>query len=332
MRNLLIGVAVVIVAALAAGFFLLQRPGETHAALDAAYASPASKFLDMGGGVTAHYRDEGNPNGRTLLLVHGFSASLHTWEKWVALLGGEYRMVSVDLPGHGLTRTPEGYQPTIEAYADYVEAFAAKLELAKPVVIGSSMGGNTAWQLALRHPQRPAALVLVGASGWPDPRIDDAEEPAIFKMLRNPVMGPVLRRMDNTPMVRRGLESTFVDKSMVDDAMVTRYVRFSRAPNNGDVLLAIMTGDRTVATAEMLAPIKAPTLILHGRQDNLVGVDGATQFNDAIAGSRLIVYDDVGHLPHEEIAQRSAEDLSAFLHAAFPEPAAGAPLAAAMAP
>jgi pimeloyl-ACP methyl ester carboxylesterase len=286
--------------------------------------------MDMGDGVSAHYRDEGNPNGRPLLLVHGFSASLHTWEKWVGPLGAEYRLISVDLPGHGLTRTPAGYDPAIENYADFVDAFAKKLNLGKVTVIGSSMGGNTAWQLALRHPERVDAIVLVGASGWPDPRIDDAEEPAIFKMLRNPVMGPVLRRLDNTPQVRAGLKHAFVDQTLVDDAMVKRYVDFSRLPNHGETLIAIMTSDRTVATKEMLAKISVPTLILHGRQDNLVEVDGATKFNDAIAGSRVIIYENVGHLPQEEIPARSAEDLRAFLRAAFPEPAPGVPLAAAL--
>jgi pimeloyl-ACP methyl ester carboxylesterase len=286
--------------------------------------------MDMGDGVKAHYRDEGNKNGRPLLLVHGFSSSLHTWEKWVPLLGNEYRLISVDLPGHGLTHTPAGYVPTIENYAAFVEAFAAKLNLGKVTVIGSSMGGNTAWRLALNHPERVEGLVLVGASGWPDPRIDDADEPAIFKMLRNPVMGPVLRRIDTTAQVRQGLKAAFVNQALVDDAMVKRYVDFSNLPNHGETLLAIMTGERTLATKEMLSKIAAPTLILHGRQDNLVAVDGGTKFNDAIAGSKLVIYDDVGHLPQEEIPERSAEDLRAWLHASFPEAAAGVALAASL--
>jgi pimeloyl-ACP methyl ester carboxylesterase len=329
--KIVLGVVAALVALLAVGFFLLQRPGESWEALDKTYRSPASKLLDMGGGVEAHYRDEGNPNGRTILLVHGFSASLHTWEKWVALLGNEYRMVSVDLPGHGLTRAPADYVPTLENYADFVAAFADELDLGKVTIVGSSMGGGTAWHFALRHPDRIEGLVLVGASGWPDPRIDDREEPVIFKLLRNPVAGPILRRLDNTAMVRQGLEASFVDDSFVDDAMVARYVRMSRAPGHPDILLSIMSGRdaRSLATKETLAKIRVPTLILHGRQDNLVDVAGATKFNDAIAGSRLIIYDDVGHIPQEEIADRSAADMRAFMHAAFPEPAAGAPLAAA---
>ena len=133
-------------------------------------------------------------------------------------------------------------------------------------------------------------------------------------------------------MVRQGLQSAFHDPALADDAMVKRYVDMSRAPNHGDVLLDIMSGraERSVATKETLAKISVPTLILWGRQDNLVPVDSATKFNDAIAGSKLIVYDNVGHLPQEEIPVRSADDLRPFLHAAFPETPSGAPLAAAL--
>lgn len=328
MRKALVAVLLAILVLGGAGYVLLRAPATSYAALDKVYASPASRFVDMGAGVTAHYRDEGNPSGRPLLLVHGFSASLHTWEKWVALLGGEYRMISVDLPGHGLTRTPAGYAPSQDAYADFVDAFAAKLNLGKATVIGSSMGGGAAWLLALRHPQRVEGLVLIGASGWHEPT---GKEPAIFAMLRNPVLGPVLRQMDNTAQVRDGLRAAFVNQSLVDDAMVKRYVDFSRLPHHGETLVAIMTGrDERAASKDSLAKIAVPTLILHGREDHLVNVSGADKFHEAIAGSREIIYDGVGHLPQEEIPERSAEDLRAFLHAAFPEPAAGAPLAASL--
>lgn len=332
MRKFLLGVVLLVAVALVGGYLALSRPDVPYADLDKAYATPASKFIDMGGGVAAHYRDEGNPNGRVLLLVHGFSASTQTWDKWIAALGSEYRMVSLDLPGHGLTVTPAGYQPTIEGFADYVDAVAEKLKLGKVTVIGSSMGGGTAWQLALRHPARIDALVLVDASGWaPPPKAGD-NGPKIFGLMRNPVIGPFLRRLDNTSMVRQGLQSAFYDPKLADEAMVKRYVDMSRAPNHGEVLLTLMSGrgERTVATKELLAKIAAPTLILWGRQDNLVAVESATKFNDAIPGSKLIIYDKVGHLPQEEIPVRSASDLRNFLHAAFPETPTGAPLAAAL--
>lgn len=333
MRKILVGLLLTLVVVIGGGYLALRRGDIPYATLDKTYASPASKFIDMGGGVEAHWRDEGNPNGRPLLLVHGFSASLHTWEKWVPLLGGEYRLISVDLPGHGLTRTPNGYQPTIEGYAEFVDAFMDKIALPKATVIGSSMGGHAAWELALRHPARVEGLVLIGAAGWPRAGDDSAnEEAAIFKLLRNPVLGPVMRDLDNSAMVRQGIESAFVNQSLVDDAMLARYVDLSRAPNHRATLVAITLGfsARDLATKEKLATITVPTLVLHGKQDNLVPVEGATLFGEAIKGSNVIIYDQIGHVPQEEIPARSADDLRAFLRTAFPEASAGAPLAASL--
>lgn len=332
MRKILLGLLAAIVILFGGAVAFMWRGDIPYATLDKTYANPASKFIDMSGGVEAHYRDEGNPNGKPIVLIHGFSSSVQTWEKWVGLLGGEYRLISVDLPGHGLTRTPKGYAPTIEGYADFVDAFMEKLSLQKATIVGSSMGGGTAWMLALRHPGRVENLVLVGASGWPEEGADASKEPAVFKLLRTPVVGPMLMNLDNTRLVRGGLEASFVNKSLVDDAMVARYTDLARAPNHRAVLLAISVGrdNRAVATPEGLAAITAPTLILHGEQDNLVPVSAAPKFEQAIRGAHAIIYQDVGHIPQEEIPERSAADLRAFLHRLQPEPQAGVPLAASL--
>lgn len=332
MRKILLLALVVIIALLGGGVALLWRGDIPYATLDKTYASPASKFLDMGGGVEAHWRDEGNPNARPILLIHGFSASLHTWEPWVRELNGEYRLISVDLPGHGLTRTPRNYQPSIEGYSDFIDAFMGKIGLDHAMIVGSSMGGNTAWMTALRHPARVDSLVLVGASGWPDARTDTDGEPAVFTLLRTPVIGPLMTNLDSTRLVRSGLEASFVNKTLVDDAMVGRYVNMARAPNHRPVLISISTNrdKRAVATKDALSKITAPTLILHGAQDNLVPVAGARLFEQAIPGAQAIIYDNVGHVPQEEIAAQSAQDLRTFLHRMEPEPVAGAPLSASV--
>ena len=332
MRKIVLLVLGIVVGILVGGVALLWRGDIPYAELDKTYATPASKFIDMGGGVEAHWRDEGNPNGRPILLIHGFSASLHTWEPWVFDLGDEYRLVSVDLPGHGLTRTPKNYRPSIEGYSDFIDAFMDKIGLDHAMVVGSSMGGNTAWMTALRHPARVDSLVLVGASGWRDEGADNEAEPFVFKLLRTPVIGPLMTNLDSTRLVRSGLEASFVDKSLVTDAMVARYTQMARAPNHRPVLIAISTSrdQRAVASKEALAKIAVPTLILHGAQDNLVPVSGATKFKDAIPGAQAVIYEGVGHVPQEEISERSAQDLRAFLHRMEPEPAGGVPLAAAV--
>jgi pimeloyl-ACP methyl ester carboxylesterase len=330
---IILGLAVLVTAG---GYLALRRGDIPYAELQKTYANEASQFMDMGDGVIVHYRDQGVGAARTLVLIHGYAASLHTWEPWVQALGAEYRLVTLDLPGHGLTQAPKNYAQTLtgSTYSDLVAAFMSKLDIKKAVIIGSSMGGGVTWNLALDHPELVEGVALVGASGWPQAANQVDERPAIFKLLRTPVIGPMLRDLDTTALTRQGLQSSFVNKDLVTDAMVARYVQMSRAPGHRDILLGLQdVADRREATPELMAKITAPALILHGEQDNLVPVSGGRKFDEFIPMSEGIFYDQIGHIPQEEIAERSANDLRGWLQRSFPavEPA-GAPLGVAIGP
>lgn len=324
MRWLLGGLLVLIgiVAILAAGgYFALKRDDIAYETLAARYESAASRYVDLPGGIRMHYRDEGDPNGPTLLLIHGFSASLHTWEPWVERLAtgeqrlNDYRVITLDLPGHGLTRAQAGYQASIEAFRDAVEAFVRSQQLTDFALAGSSMGGNVAWEYALAHPEQVNALILVDASGWPETRAEYADEPLIFKLLRSPA-APLLRDLDNTALVRQGLENSFVDTALVDDAMVARYTELSRAPGHRDILLQITLGfrERNYATPERLAALQMPTLVFTGDQDRLIPPENARQFADAIPNAELVVFENVGHIPQEERPNESSMAVHEFLY------------------
>jgi pimeloyl-ACP methyl ester carboxylesterase len=324
------GILALALVVLIGGYAALYRPDIPYTKLEQKYANEASKFMDMGDGVRVHYRDQGTASGRTLLMIHGYAASLHTWEPWVQLLGAEYRIVSLDLPGHGLTQAPKGWEKTVtgRSYPDLVDAFMAKLDIDKAVIVGSSMGGGAAWTMALEHPARVEGLVLVGAAGWRQEANNVDERPAIFKILQTPVVGPMIRDLDTTQLTRQGLKASFVNKAMVDEAMVARYVEMSRAPGHRAILLGLQGArDRRVASPELMKNITAPALILHGEQDNLVPVAGGRKFDEFIPDSEGIFYDQVGHIPQEEIAERSANDLRGWLQRRFPIASpAGAPL------
>lgn len=310
----LIGLAALL---LVGGYFVLKRDDIPYATLAAKYESAASRYVDLPGNVRVHYRDEGlqSADAPVLLLVHGFSASLHTWEPWVARMGDTYRIVSLDLPGHGLTSAPAGYQANIEVYRDLVEAFARAQNLNRFFLAGSSMGGNVAWQYALAHPERVEGLILVSASGWEDTR-PEAQEALAFRLLRSPI-GRYLMQLDSTRLVRNGLEASFYDATLVDEAMVTRYSELARAPGHRDIILQMSTGRRVHATPEMLAPLAAtPVLVLHGDTDRIVPSEHGPQFANAIQGSTLVMYENTGHIPQEEIPDRSAADVRAFIDTA----------------
>ncbi len=306
----LAGLAIVAVA----GCVSLHRGDIGFDDLDARYASADSRFLDLPDGVRLHYRDQGPRDAPALVLVHGFGASLHTWEPWVAELTKDHRVVSLDLPGFGLTRTPGGWRRAPDSHEAAIHALADALALDRFALAGNSMGGRAAWAYALAHPDRLDALILVNAAGWPQ-EDRGGGTPLIFRLLSNPVGRALLRDLDATSLTRDGLRSAFADDAQVTDAMVRRYTDMSRAPGRRAQILDPSGGMPAPATPEQLATIRTPTLVMVGEVDGVIPAAQSRRFAGAIPGARLIEYPAIGHIPMEEIPAKSAADVRAFLAA-----------------
>ncbi|HEX3951308.1 MAG TPA: alpha/beta hydrolase [Steroidobacteraceae bacterium] len=305
----------VVVLILAGAWLVLRGPDIPYVTLEAKYAGTDSHFVDLPGGYHAHYRENGDPNLPLLVLLHGFGDSFATWDGWVRELQPRLHLISLDFPGHGLTRAPEDSRLDGATLADFVDAFAKALALPKFAVAGNSMGGAAAWQLAVRHPERLNALILVDAAGFANDKPAGAE-PLAFKILRYRIGREVLSRIDNRPLIDQGLKADVYDKAAITPSLVDRFAAFQRAPNHRKILMGIsMGGARTASTAALLSTIKIPTLILWGQNDPLIEPAAASKFAAAIPGSRVIAYPNVGHLPQLEIPQRSAADVTAFLKA-----------------
>jgi len=310
-RTLAVGLT--IVAVLAAGWLALRRADIPYDTLETIYALPDSQFMTLEDGLKVHFTDTGPQDRSAIVLVHGFSASLHTWQAWKDDLETDYRVITLDLPGHGLSRADDPKQANIDRFVSVVHEVTQSLGVTRFTLAGNSMGGNTAWKYALAHPETLDGLVLVAASGWPEEDGEGEGSPLIFTLLSNPVARMVLKDLDMSSLTRSGLEGSYTDQSFVTDELVDRYVALSRAPGHRATLLAIISGSRVEATPEMVSAISVPTLMLWGRDDNLVPVSGAQKFGDAIEGSNVIVYEGVGHLPQEEHAEQSIADLRSFM-------------------
>lgn len=306
--QIVVGLIVVVAVLLGVGYVTLRRPDIPYAELEQHYADAQSRYVDLPGDMRVHYRDQGAREGRVLLMIHGYGASLHTWEPWVERLSRTYRIITLDLPGHGLTRAPGSYRASPRRYADVVEAFAQAQHLEHFTIVGSSMGGAVAWNYTLLHPQRIDGLVLVGSAGWPAP---NNEAPAVFQLLSNPLVGPIFRDLDNRQIVSGLLHAAFVNQTLVTDDMMQRYLDLSRAPGHREIVTTI-DGTPT-ATPDQMARINTPTLVMHGEGDNLVRVADGRRFAATIPGSELVIYPNVGHIPMEEIADQSAASLTNFL-------------------
>ncbi len=311
-----LGWLALVAGALVALFLAVRTPDIPAEVLKARYANAASQFVPLAPGLTVHLRDEGPREAPALILVHGSNASLHTWEPWVARLSDRFRVVSLDLQGHGLTGpiTPPCY--TTACMAETVEKVRAHLGLEAVAIAGNSMGGGVALAYALRHPERAAALILVDSGGAPVRR--EGGPPVGFRVAQMPVIRDLAAHVTPRLMVARTLQASVSVKAVASDAAITRYWDLLHYPGTRRATLERFAAPRTPITAEMLSPLRTtPTLILWGREDALIPVAAAAWLKAALPQARLIVYDGIGHLPQEETPDRSAADVAAFLEAAL---------------
>ncbi|MGE4075172.1 MAG: alpha/beta fold hydrolase, partial [Reyranella sp.] len=259
--------------------------------LIARYGNGESRFIDVGG-ANAHVRDQGNRDGIPVVMIHGSMGSLHMWEGWVGALGQAARLISIDLPGHGLTGVWPREEYTIEAYADFVEVLVDTLNLDRFVLVGHSMGGAVAWTFAATRPDRVSQLVLVDAAGYPR----TGEAPLPTRLARMPVLGDIGIYFKPERLVRRSLAEVYADPAMVTRERVRRYAELQRFPGNREATVL------RARTQEPLDPtplkrLTVPTLLLWGAKDRWVPITDAQRFQADIKGARLVVFDQLGHNP-----------------------------------
>ncbi len=284
----------------------LWTPDLGRVELEARYAQPPSRFVQVQG-VRLHVRESGPTAGPALVLLHGFGASLHTWEPWALALQDHFRVIRIDLPGAGLT----GADPTGD-YSDTrgVQLLAAlmdQLGLDQATLVGHSMGGRLAWRFAAEQPQRVARLVLVAPDGFASPGFEYGKAPEVTALVR--LMQFVLPKV----VLRKSLEPAYADPERLTAETVTRYWDLMRAPQVRPALIQRMQQLVLQDPVPLLVRITAPTLLLWGEQDTMIPLANAQDYVAAIAGARLVSFPGVGHLPHEEAPAATLPALRAFL-------------------
>lgn len=332
MRGFLIGL-LVLVAAIAGPLWYASTPDIPRATLEAKYAKPPSQFVELSyanslppsTGISdmhftdpnttarAHYRIRGEASAPVLLLLHGSNASLLTWEPWSKSLSDKFRVVSVDLPGHGLTGATGNGDYSQEGMVRFVLAFADKVGLKNFALAGNSMGGGVAARFAEEHPERVTKLILVDAGGLPFKSGEGT--PLAFRLARIPVVKEILLHVTPRSLVVEGLNKAIVNKAVITDAMIDWYWDFARMEGTRQATRARFQLPFDTAVQDHTATLTMPTLILWGEGDRLIPVSVAHDWQHAVKGSKLIIYPATGHIPMEEAADKSAADVRAFLSA-----------------
>ncbi len=284
----------------------LYTPDRDQAALRAAHAGAPSQFLDIAG-VTLHLRDTGPRDGPAILMLHGFGASLHTWDGWAERLSHRFRVIRIDIPGFALT----GPDPTGD-YSDarsitILAALMDRLGIAQADVIGNSMGGRIAWRFALAEPSRVRRLVLVSPDGFASPGRPYGEPEPLPAMVR--LLPWVMPRA----MVRATLGPAYGDQALMTDATVDRAHDLLRAPGVRRAILDRMAQNGLEDPRPLLPRLTMPVLLVWGERDRIIPASHAQDWVAVMPQAELIVLPSLGHVPQEEAPAVSLPAVRAFL-------------------
>ncbi len=295
------------------GPFLVPVPELENTASAQELADPDSQFIDING-LDVHVKTAGQGEP-TYVLLHGFGASLYSWQAVMEQFGQLGSVIAFDRPAFGLTERPlewEGQNPySPEAQVDLVIGLLDHYGVDQAILVGNSAGGTIAMQTALAHPERVSGLVLVdpavynggGAPQWTRP------------LLATPQMrhlGPLIARQ----ILERGpqlIELAWHDPSQITPEMLDLYKKPLQVNNWDKALWELTVASRASGLAEKLDRFTLPTLVITGDDDRIVPTADSLRLADELPDAQLAVIPNAGHVPHEERPEAFMQAVKEFL-------------------
>lgn len=288
---------------------IAYQPDLTMTQLCEKYADPPSQFLALNE-MKVHFRDEGPKNDSTpLVLLHGTSASLHTWNACTEQWKSKHRVIRMDMPAFGLTGPSPKNDYSLNAYVEFVHAFLKKMSISGFYLAGNSLGGVIAWQYAVKYPNEVHKLILIDPVGYP---ILKAEGSLAFKLGKIPVLNKLLTVITPMWIVRKSLEAAYGDKSKVSDDLVTRYHDLACREGNRGALIKRLTSMSAPDTTQ-IPTIQTQTLVIWGDLDRLIPVEHAAHFTRDLPNDTLVIMKNIGHVSMEEAPEKVAPLIEYFL-------------------
>lgn len=311
----LIRVALLLISVILVGYgylyFAYSEPDRPVKELTKRWANDPSQFMSLSG-MQVHLRDEGpKDDALPIILLHGTSASLHTWNGWTEVLAKHHRVIRFDMQGFGLTGPHPKDQYRIENFAESLIKLMDKMGIDNAIVAGNSLGGYVAWSAAVLYPQRIAKLILVDSSGYP---FESQSVPIAFRIYSSSVLKSLFGKIMPRSLVRSSLENVYGNPKQISEDLVDRYFELTTREGNRDALAKRFVETKAGQLADRVSELVLPTLILWGEQDRLIPISNGQRFHREISNSQFITFTDLGHVPHEEGPLETVAAVELFLH------------------
>ena len=252
-------------------------------------------------------QDTGPREAPTIVLLHGFGASLQTWDAWGTELEKQWRVVRIDVPAFGLTGPAVNQDYSDEADVVRLLALFDQLDLPQAIVGGHSMGGRIAWNFAATHPERVSHLLLVSPDGFPDPRSTTEHTYQV-----SPWLG-LMKYSLPAWALKMGVAPAYGDEKLLTADTMRRYQDMMRAPGVRTALIDRMRQSRNSDPVPRLQSLKMPVLLVWGEKDAFIPISNAQDYLKAIPHATLATIPQAGHVVHEEAPLPSVQAVKEFL-------------------
>lgn len=277
--------------------------------VESKWANPAdgSKFIEVDH-MRVHYRDEGDSSKPVLLLVHGISDSLHTWNHWANELKNEYRVVRIDVPGFGLTSNVTQTKFTPDFYNAFLDKLTAELRIDKVIMVGNSLGGYISWNYAIHAPKRVNALVLLDPAAYP------LTPPWIVRIASSPFRF-VAETYSPRWMTALIAKDVFADSDKVSDEIIDRYHTMLTLDGARERYMNVFASINEFSDKqpEGIEKIEAPVLLLWGEKDKWIPTKQIDLWKRDVKNVKAIIYPGAGHVLQEEAPIKSLKDARPFI-------------------
>ncbi|MCB0503330.1 MAG: alpha/beta hydrolase [Bacteroidetes bacterium] len=288
-------------------YFALNRKDISVEVAKEVLTNSESEFITLEG-MEVHYRREGS--GFPIVLIHGTSAILQTWNKWTEeLIKNGYEVIRMDLPAFGLTGSNPDHDYSIPYYVSFIESFTNALGIDSFHLAGNSLGGLIAWEYAVDHQKNLGKLILVDPAGF---KSQNDKKNIFDKLQQYQFITKPLMTVGTGYLVKQGMKQSYYSDEKITDEYYQYYTTATLRDGNRKAFLDRMNV-QDEPRIERLKHIQTPTLILWGEHDELIPLMYADSFKAAIPKSKLVVFPDAGHIPMEEIPQQSVQDVIQFL-------------------
>ncbi len=272
-----------------------------------------SKFVEVNG-VNVHYKTwgQGEP---TFILLHGFGASIFSWREVTEPLTQFGTVIAYDRPAFGLTERPmewEGESPYgSQAQVDIVIGLMDALNVEKAILVGNSAGGTVSMQVALQHPDRVEALILVDAAVYAGGGAPSWSRPLLKTPQMNHV-GPLIARQLQAQGTEF-LKTAWHDPSKITPEIFAGYEKPLQVDNWDKALWQLTVASQESGLTERLSEITMPALVITGDDDRIVPTEQSLRLADELPNAELKVIAQSGHLPHEETPVEFMQAVTEFL-------------------